>query len=747
MNAVPVECLRSVLAETWGYHEFRPLQIESMQCVLDRRDSLVVLPTGGGKSLCFQAPALLADGMTVVVSPLISLMKDQVDALRQVGISAACVNSSLDAEERRATDLAIRSGTLRLLYVAPERLVKPDFAAYLSRVPLASLVIDEAHCISQWGHDFRPEYRELGRLREVFPDLAVHAFTATATPQVRDDIVAQLRLRHANVMVGSFDRPNLLYRVSDARERDAMVLEIVRQHPQESGIVYCITRKQVEALCDMLRGAGIDVRPYHAGLSDQDRRRNQEAFVRDETQVVVATVAFGMGINKPDVRFVVHAGMPKSLEHYQQEAGRAGRDGLEAACWLLYSGRDYGLWRSIMESNEPESVEVQLGKLSAMYQYCKSMQCRHSQLCEYFGEPPMRNPCGACDVCLGTVERADDAAGLARHILAAIDAVEGGFGAQYVVNILVGKRDDRIERNRHHRLAEFGSLGRESERDLRDWIEALVSQGYLERSGEFNVIGLTAWGKEFALGDDSAEPLLQRRSVKAAKTRTAAAVPQNLAALGPQDRVLFDLLRAKRRALASDWGVPPFMVLGDTSLRDIALRKPLEAEHFAEIYGIGKAKLAQLAPEFLPMITDFCEQHELLGEALRGWQGEGRIGRGGGPAPRTRSARESGSSDEPREPNAKERAFALFERGASIDDCAEQLFRAPGTVLGYLAEYLRANPGTDLSPWVPEATLERVRLAANEVGTARLKPIADALGGDIAYDTIRIALTRIRQER
>lgn len=619
MNAVPVDALRSVLAETWGYHQFRPHQIESMQCVLDRRDSLVVLPTGGGKSLCFQAPALLSEGMTVVVSPLISLMRDQVDALRQVGVPAACVNSSLDAQERRDTDVAIRNGGLRLLYVSPERLVRPEFAAYLSRVPLASLVIDEAHCISQWGHDFRPEYRELGQLREVFPDLAVHAFTATATPQVRQDIAAQLRLEDPVVLVGSFDRPNLLYRVSDARDRDATVLDIVRQHPNESGIVYCITRKHVESLCERLRSAGIAARPYHAGLSDPERRRNQEAFVRDEIQVIVATVAFGMGINKPDVRFVAHAGMPKSLEHYQQEAGRAGRDGLEAECWLLYSGRDYGLWRSIMENSEAEGLDVQLGKLGSMYQYCKSVRCRHSQLCEYFGEPPMRHGCGACDVCLGTVERADDAAVLAQHILAVVDAIEGGFGAQYVVNLLAGKRDERVERNRHHRLHQFGSLARESERDLRDWVEALAAQGYLQRGGEFSTLSLTTEGREYLHGENPGVPLLQRRAVKPGKARTAAAVPQNLAALGAQDRVLFDRLRAKRRALAEEWGVPPFMVLGDTGLRDIAMRKPLEPEHFADIYGIGKAKLAQLAPEFLPLVQTFCEEEGLLDAVYATW--------------------------------------------------------------------------------------------------------------------------------
>ncbi|MDP7640387.1 MAG: RecQ family ATP-dependent DNA helicase, partial [Candidatus Hydrogenedentes bacterium] len=409
-----------VMKRYWGYATFRPLQEEAMTSVRDERDSLVVLPTGGGKSLCFQVPAVLHEGMTLVISPLISLMKDQVDSLKAVGVEARCIHSGLTPEERRKTNDAIRSAAVHLLYVTPERVVMPNFIDYMREHGVSSIVIDEAHCVSHWGHDFRPEYRELNRLREAFPHIAVHCYTATATPPVRDDIVQSLGLRDPRILVGSPDRPNLVFSAERREDELAQVLGVMARHRGESGIVYCITRKKVEALCEELRALGHAALPYHAGLSDEMRKAHQEAFSRDEAEIIVATVAFGMGIDKPDVRFVVHTGMPKSIEHYQQESGRAGRDGLEAECRLLYSGADYGLWQRLMGDLEGEAAEVSRKKLNDMCGYCMGVECRHKVLMKYFGETFEKDNCEACDLCLGDGALLEDAMTVAQKILSGV---------------------------------------------------------------------------------------------------------------------------------------------------------------------------------------------------------------------------------------------------------------------------------------------------------------------------------------
>src|SRR5512139_102402 len=382
----------------WGYDTLLPLQEEAIDAVLARRDSIVVLPTGGGKSLCYQAPAASIGTLAVVVSPLISLMKDQVDGLSAAGVPAAFLNSSLTAEERRAVEAGVARGRHRLLYVAPERLVLPTCLGLLRRAGVAFFAIDEAHCISQWGHDFRPEYRQLRALREAFPDVAIHAFTATATPRVRADIATELALRDPAILVGSFDRPNLVYRVRQRTDRLRQVTEALERHRGEAGIVYCIRRAEVDQLAEALRRRGFRAVAYHAGLADAERKHAQDEFITERADVVVATVAFGMGIDRSDVRFVIHAGMPKSIEHYQQEAGRAGRDGLPAECLLLYSGGDFGLWRSILMA-EGLPAPGAIPKLGEIYDYCQSGVCRHRFLVEYFGQSH-DGRCGACDVCL-----------------------------------------------------------------------------------------------------------------------------------------------------------------------------------------------------------------------------------------------------------------------------------------------------------------------------------------------------------
>jgi ATP-dependent DNA helicase RecQ len=408
--------LLEVLERFWGYTAFRPLQHDAMSAILDGRDSVVVLPTGGGKSLCFQAPALVRSGLGVVVSPLISLMKDQVDTLVGNGVAAALYNSSLSVDEKASVSAGLREGRYRLLYVSPERLAgdgSDGFLARLARCDVTFVAVDEAHCISQWGHDFRPEYRQLGRLRSIFPGISLHAFTATATARVRRDIASQLELRDPIELVGSFDRPNLVYRVLPRAELKRQIQTVLARRQGQAGIVYCLSRREVDALSEWLKGTGIRALPYHAGLSDDERSRNQDAFLDEHADVVVATVAFGMGIDRSDVRFVIHAGAPQSLEHYQQESGRAGRDGLEAECVLVYSGADFLKWRVLLERNG-ELTDARRSLLRDIERYASGVGCRHRHLLAYFGETYGPAECGACDYCLDVLEAVSESVVLAR---------------------------------------------------------------------------------------------------------------------------------------------------------------------------------------------------------------------------------------------------------------------------------------------------------------------------------------------
>ena len=487
---------------------------------MEGRDSVVVLPTGGGKSLCFQAPATAMGGLALCVSPLISLMKDQVDTLRNCGVSAAYLNSTQSADEQRAIADEIRADRLKLLYIAPERLLQQRTLSFLQSANVAFAAIDEAHCISNWGHDFRPEYRGLRVLKEAFPNIAVHAYTATATEAVRGDIAKQLGLEQPEMLVGSFDRPNLTYRVRPGVGRLQQIQQAIAAQAKpdggcESAIVYCISRKEVEKTAAALAALGVRARPYHAGLSDEDRARNQDAFLNDRCDVIVATVAFGMGIDKPDVRLVAHAGMPKSLEHYQQEAGRAGRDGLPAECLLLYQRGDFATWKRIMESPSAdaggdggEALAGALAALEGISRYCAGVSCRHAALLEHFGQSLEGDNCGACDVCLGELDLVDDALVLGQKIVSCVARLEQRFGADHTTKVLAGSTEERIVSLGHDRLSTYGLLKDARTSDIRDWIEQLVGQGYLERAGEYGVLHITESGMRLLKGD--AQPRLLR---------------------------------------------------------------------------------------------------------------------------------------------------------------------------------------------------------------------------------------------
>src|SRR6266850_6663034 len=506
---IQTEFLHETVRRIWGYDRFLPLQREAIDGVLAGRDSVVVLPTGGGKSLCYQAPAAHLKRLAVVVSPLIALMKDQVDGLRQAGVPAAFLNSSQTPAERADVLRGLAGGRFQLLYVAPERLVMDGFAERLARAQPAFVAVDEAHCISQWGHDFRPEYRQLAVLRERFPGLAIHAYTATATPQVRADIVAELKLKDPLVLVGSFDRPNLVYRVVPRTDRIVQVLAAIARHRDQAGIVYCIRRAEVEDLTAALVRRGLQAVRYHAGLADEERRANQDAFVNERVDIVVATVAFGMGIDRSNVRYVIHAGMPKSLEHYQQEAGRAGRDGLEAECLLLHSGSDYGMWKSLLGDPPPPGA---LRKLGEMYAFCQDAICRHRALVTYFGQRYDSTSCGACDVCLGETVSGTDTTGIAKKILSAAAELRGRFGGAHVADVLCGAQTGRVAQLGHERLAAYGSLRGEKKSQVRTWIDQLMAHGLLARSGdEYPTLAITREGAAALRGELTVAPLTTSR--------------------------------------------------------------------------------------------------------------------------------------------------------------------------------------------------------------------------------------------
>jgi ATP-dependent DNA helicase RecQ len=730
----------AALKRWFGFDAFRPGQQAVIDDALAGRDLLAIMPTGGGKSLCFQLPALLRPGVMVVVSPLIALMQDQVRLLRDNGISAAFLNSSLSARDAADTMSALLRGELRLLYLAPERLLMPDFlTGFLPRLKdaqgLSGFTIDEAHCVSEWGHDFRPEYRQMHCLREHFPDVPVFAFTATATGRVRDDICHQLGLREPAVHVSSFNRPNLHYSVTpkDGRTYGAL-LDRARRRPQDAGIVYCLSRKRVDELASSLKDDGIRALPYHAGLNADRRRDNQDAFIRDDAQVIVATIAFGMGINKPDVRWVVHYDLPKTMEGYYQEAGRAGRDSGPADCCLYFGIGDIRTAEFLIAqktdpaTGEPLEAEQRLAKqqLRRVLDYAESTECRRVIQLRHFGEH-YDPPCGACDNCLDP-KPVEDWTLEARQFLSAIArlAQRGErYGAAYLIDLLRGAETQKVIDRGHQALSVYGIGKSRSQDEWRLLVRALVQQGLVAESGaEFPVLVLAEASRAVLKGEHPVRLAIAPKPAKA-KRRRGAVDEIDRAAL-PEAEALFEALRDLRKRLADEQGVPPYVVFSDASLRQMAERQPLTSTAFLDISGVGSRKLAQYGAAFTATIRGFRSERGMAVPAEAAAEDASAFVVDTGPI-----------IDEDL-PDTVVQTGALFDRGLEVDAIATHRRLDAATVIGHLEALLAHGTAIDLSRLVPHDRAQRIVAALSQHGGARLKPAWEALGGEVRYEDLRL---------
>jgi ATP-dependent DNA helicase RecQ len=607
MNRTPLETLKTV----FGYPTFRPPQEEIIAQVMRGEDAFVIMPTGGGKSLCYQIPALHRSGVGIVVSPLISLMKDQVDALNANGVAAACYNSTLTEAGSRRVLADLHGGRLDLLYVAPERLMAENFLERLKELEIALFAIDEAHCISQWGHDFRPEYVQLGRLRGIFPAVPLIALTATADPQTRADIVQRLGLSGAACHVCGFDRPNILYSVIEKQKPFQQLMKFLQGRQGEAGIVYALSRKRVEEVAGRLAAAGMEAAPYHAGLPDVERRRVQEAFMRDDLRIVVATVAFGMGIDKPNVRFVVHYDLPRNIESYYQETGRAGRDGLPAEAFLLFGYGDIAISRALIESGgNAEQNRIELHKLNAMIGFAEALTCRRRVLLGYFGER-LEDDCGNCDLCL-TPPDSYDATEEARKALSCVYRVGQRFGMGHVIEVLRGSQSQRVRNLGHDRLSTYGIGSSLSQDAWGSLIRQLVHLGYIEQDmGNYSVLRLSPRARPLLRGEEKLVLARPRVRIITAKKETKLE-REGIA----YDERLFQSLRVLRKRLADEQQVPPFVVFGDATLQEMAAFRPTDPEGLARISGVGKHKLGRYGADFLRVIREFCgvTEHQAIPE-------------------------------------------------------------------------------------------------------------------------------------
>ncbi|HEU5377445.1 MAG TPA: DNA helicase RecQ [Ktedonobacteraceae bacterium] len=719
-----MEALETTLKQYFGFATFWEGQRQVIEQVLTGRDAFVLMPTGGGKSLTYQLPALLLPGLTIVISPLIALMQDQVERLRANGIPATFINSSLSVSERNARELAAINGELKLLYVAPERLLTENFLSLLDRIEenigLSLLAVDEAHCVSEWGHDFRPEYRQLSRLRARYPQVPMLGLTATATERVRADVLEQLGLCDPYLHVASFNRPNLYYAVLP-KNRDSYdeLREILREYEGESVIIYCATRRSVNELSVALERDGIRALPYHAGLTSEERSTHQERFIRDDIPVLVATVAFGMGIAKPDVRAVIHFDLPRNLEGYYQESGRAGRDGQPARCILFLSYADCAKVEYFIGQKPGEEEQfIARQQLQQLLGYCESRACRRQSLLSYFGETSTTANCGNCDNCQGEEVVLEDRTIDARRFLWCLGKTQGRFGARHLIDILRGANTQRIRDYHHEQLQAYG-IGKEH--SVGEWqrlVRGLLQQGLVSQVTESGYPLLR-------LNELSREVLRQQRQVLIPATSTSAtsAARRVRLDLEPEEEKLFEHLRAWRKHLADEQGVPPYVIFADSSLQALARQRPMTPEHFLRIPGVGKRKLEIYYSLVTGEIRAYCEQHNLpVGQEM--------------PEEEQRSVQPS----RPRTQAAPThiQTLALYRQGLSVEEVAKERGLAVTTIIGHLITQIELGESVDIAPLVSSAHYQAIANALLLPGNETLKPVKELLGDAYSYDEIRI---------
>jgi ATP-dependent DNA helicase RecQ len=714
--------LSPLLKKHFGYSSFRPLQEDIIRATLNNEDVVALLPTGGGKSLCFQLPALIRKGLTVVVSPLISLMKDQVDGLTAGGISATFLNSSLKNDESRKRLRGIYNHEYRLLYVAPERLMLPGFLDDLQKWAVDSFAIDEAHCISEWGHDFRPEYRKLAELREKYPSIPIMALTATATERVREDIIKSLNLRAVRRFTASFNRPNLSYHIVGKSDPYDQVLEFVRRHPSESGIVYCQSRKSTESLAERLTEDGIKALPYHAGMENTDRSHNQEMFQFDKVNVICATIAFGMGIHKSNVRYVVHYDLPKNIEGYYQETGRAGRDGLASECLLLFSRGDAVKIRMFIEKvSDPTERKVASDHLNHIIRFAEDTGCRRVALLKYFGEKYPSSNCGNCDNCLATRPQYDGTLE-AQKLMSCIGRIQqkSGFsvGLNHVVEVLTGADTEKIQRWDHKQLSTYG-IGKD--RTKTEWMNIgyeLMRLGYVNQNTEqYNTLELTPEGLKIL---KERKPIILTKSLSAPPIPSKSGSKASRKAMGEItcDEVLFESLRALRRELADDLGVPAYAVFSDAVLRQMARSYPTDEAKLLRISGVGEQKLRKFGEDFIEIIKLHVAQH-----ARQSFKDED----------------EAPAKARPRSANDTEReTLRLFKSGMDVAAIAQKRNLTPATIFNHLFRALQQGEALDIRRFVTPAQLKEIETAFAQQPDGQFKPIYEKLNGAYSYEILRM---------
>lgn len=708
---------QKALNNIFGYESFRPLQEEAIKQVLQKKDALVIMPTGGGKSLCYQIPAVVFNGLTIVISPLISLMKDQVEQLQQFDIPALFLNSSLTAEQYRNNVAKLQRGEARLLYLAPETLLMPKTRELLSGLDVDCFTIDEAHCISEWGHDFRPEYRQLTEVRKDFPDAACLALTATATPRVQKDIKETLGLKDSQSFIASFDRKNLLLKVADKENPLEQVLDFIYTRTNQSGIIYCFSRRQVDELYVNLKQEGYKAKPYHAGLPEKVRTSNQDAFIRDDIDIIVATIAFGMGINKPDVRYVIHYDMPKNIEAYYQQIGRAGRDSLRADCLVLFSYADTQKIRYFINKKEGREKQVAEQHLKSLLKFLECQGCRRKPLMSYFGETYENDRCDMCDNCLSVDAEVQDLTEPAQKFLSCVVRTDQTFGSNYISDVLRGSKSKKVLENSHNQLSTYG-IGKEWKRE--HWVHLsrlLVRQNYLQKA-EYGSLKLGEHAEDVLKGREKVYGLLDRTSTvidEKAALRTSDDVEHK------HDTALFEQLRKKRKELADDNAIPPYTIFPDTTLMEMAYYFPKSSESLLNIYGVGSAKEKRYGKTFLKIIKTYCDGNS-IGERRKRSKAKTSTNGGG---------------------KKFEVVSKAFNDGQSIEHIAEEQGVKSVTVLNHLKTFLEEGNSLRSEGIVEASSLsarkrDEVLHSFKKVGPDLLKPVYEDLNKSVGYNELRI---------